>query len=451
MHSRLLMAAAILLVAATGAAAEPERPHLAGRYDTEYPVIDYAGPATQNRVWRMRQRLESGELKFTWDAKFGYLKSLLAALEINADSQVLVYSRTSLQFEQITATAPRAIYFNEDTYVGYVQGSSLIEVASIDARKGAVFFALQNIEGRAATDMTREGGGCLSCHDTFSMMGGGVPRLMVLSAPVDDPAETRTHSSADETDDRTPLAERWGGWYVTGHTGSQAHFGNLPLREERDGQRLRELAGKRLNLDSVGKYLDASHWLTDKSDVVALLVLEHQAYLQNSMTRINYKVRTIMSREFPPAADGAEPPGAPRTWEDVSPADQKRLRQMMEPLVRALFLADAAPYAEPIKGSNGFAQRVAGLGPTDSKGRSLRELDLGTRLLKYRLSYLVYSPQFDALPQYALDYINGRIVEVLEGLDTTGIAAAMPAAERQAIAEILIDTKPTLAALLSKR
>jgi len=292
--------------------------------------------------------------------------------------------------------------------------------------------------------MEREGGRCLTCHDTFSQMGGGVPRLMVLSAPVDDPVDTRTYSSADETDDRTPLAQRWGGWYVTGHTGDQPHLGNMPLRDEKGMERLRELKDKRLNITSVRDYIDTSHWLTDQSDVVALLVLEHQTFVQNIITRVNYKVRTVMSRQ----ADEAV--AAPRSWQDVTAADRKRLHRMIEPLVRALFFQDAAQFTEPISGDSGFAARVSGLGPKDSQGRSLRELDLHTRLLRYPLSYEVYSPQFDAMPQYALDYVNSRIVEVLQGRDTTGISAGIPADERQAIAEILIDTKPSLAALLRK-
>ena len=83
--------------------------------------------------------------------------------------------------------------------------------------------------------MDREGGRCLTCHDTYSMMGGGVPRVLAMSAPVDVPEDTRTYSSASEVDDRTPISQRWGGWYVSGwylpgKNGPVDHFGNLPLR-----------------------------------------------------------------------------------------------------------------------------------------------------------------------------------------------------------------------------
>jgi len=442
-----IMAAAWLGATALCLAAEqdPDQRRMASRYDQDYPVIGYSMPATQNRVWRLQQRLESGQLKLAWEPKFGYLRALLKALEIDPDSQVLVYSRTSLQFEHITARTPRAVYFNDDTYIGYVQDTPLIEVASIDSQKGPVYFAFDNVQAGTATHLQREGNRCLTCHDTFSMTGGGVPRMMVLSAPVDDPADTRTYSSADETDDRTPLEQRWGGWYVTGRTGTQTHFGNLPLREEQAGERLRALRNKRMDLATLKAYVDTSRWLTDCSDVVALMVLEHQTSVQNLITRTNFKVRTVMSREGEAAVT------APRTWEEVNSADRARLQKMMEPLVRALFFQNAAPLRHRIEGSNGFAARFARLGPQDSRGRSLRELDLDTRLMRHPLSYEIYSPQFDALPQYVLEYIYARIVEVLQGRDTTGISAGMSAEERQIITGMLIDTKPALAALLQPR
>ncbi len=437
--------AAILALGAMSAQADTDTLRTTTRYDLEYPVIAYSGPATENRIARLQKKLDSGEMKLEWEPKYGYLISLLKALDIHTDTQSLVFSRTSLQIEYISARTPRAVYFNEDTYIGYVHNTPLIEVTAIDAQKGPVFYAFDNRREMLPMKIDREGGRCLSCHDTYSMMGGGVPRVMVMSAPVEDPSDTRTFTSAEEVDDRTPIEQRWGGWYVTGRTGTQTHFGNLALREERAGERLRELQATRLNLESVKAYFDTSTYPTEHSDVAALLVLEHQTSLQNFITRVNYKVRTVLSRE---SAVTAAPSGMPRTWADINPSDQKRVQQMMEPLVRALFFQDAVPFKERIEGSGGFTQRFAKLGPRDRKGRGLHELDLNTRLMRYPLSYGIYSEQFDGLPQYARDYLNARIVEVLQGRDTTGISARLSAADRTAISEILIDTRPSLAALL---
>jgi hypothetical protein len=448
---KTLAGGAVLALSAMAASADTDTLRTTTRYDLEYPVIAYSGPATENRIARLQRKLDSGEMKLEWEPKYGYLTSLLKALDIDTDTQALVFSRTSLQIEHISAHTPRAVYFNEDTYIGYVHNTPLIEVTAIDAQKGPVFYAFDNRREMQPMKMDREGGRCLSCHDTYSMMGGGVPRVMVMSAPVEDASDTRTFTSAEEVDDRTPIDQRWGGWYVTGRTGTQTHFGNLALREERAGERLRELQSTRLNLATVKDYFDTSTYPTVHSDVAALLVLEHQTSLQNLVTRVNYKVRTVLSRDGAATAATAAPAAMPRSWADINSGDQKRVRQMMEPLVRALFFQDAVPFKERIEGSGGFTQRFSKLGPRDRKGRGLHELDLNTRLMRYPLSYEIYSEQFEALPQYAKDYLNGRIVEVLQGKDTTGIAARIPAADRAAISEILIDTKPSLAALLQRR
>ena len=169
----------------------------------KYPTVAYSEPARENRIAKLQTRLESGELKLDWEPKFGYLRSLLKALEIDVESQVLVFSRTSLQIEHISPSAPRAVYFNDDTYVGFVQNSPLIEITAIDADKGAVFYGFEN-RTEYPPGFTREGGRCLTCHDTYAMSGGGVPRVRVLSSPVDDPSDTRKITAGEEVEDRTP-------------------------------------------------------------------------------------------------------------------------------------------------------------------------------------------------------------------------------------------------------
>lgn len=432
----------LVILPAAGVLAETDR--LVGqstRYDQEYPQIDYSGPARANRVWRLQQKLDSGEVKLQWEPKWGYLRSLLRALEIDPSSQTLVFSKTSLQTAHISESTPRAIYFNDDTYVGYVQDSDLIEFAAIDAKVGVVFFGMRNRQDQRPL-MDREGGRCLTCHDTYSMMGGGVPRVMVMSAPVDDASDRRTYDSASEVDDRTPIAERWGGWYLSGWyfnggKGTAEHFGNLPLRGSAsradDGAPLRSLRGTRDNRGNLAGYFDTSAYLTDKSDVVALLVLEHQTFVQNLITRVNYKLHMVLGGDDAPKS-------VPRTWAEVPQRQQAAMKQVMEPLVRALFFADAVPIEGTVQTSSGFTERFAQAGPHDAEGRSLRDLQLDGRLFRNRLSYMVHSESFNALPGYALEYIDGRILEVLEGRDQTGISAGLPAAERESIRNILAGT-----------
>ena len=412
----------------------------ATQYDLEYPVIDYSGPARENPIWRLQQQISSGKVKLTWEPKQGYLRSVLQALDINTDSQVLVYSKTSLQTEWIAAQTPRAIYFDDSAYIGWIPGAPLLELLAIDSRLGTVFYTLDN-RRPGATQFERDGGQCLTCHDTFSMGGGGVPRVLVMSAPVDDPSDPRTLDSASEINDRTPIAERWGGWYVTGRQGRQTHLGNMPLREGKDASLLRTLP--RADRETLKGYFDTDAFITDKSDITALLVLEHQTTIHNLIIRVNYKVSTIMARK------GSSAITPPRTWADVNPNDQATVRLMIEPLVRALFFEDAARLADRIESSSGFAARFSALGPHDGQGRSLRELDLRTRVFRYPLSFMVYTDGFEGLPAYARDYVEMRIAEILQGRDKSGISARIPEADRVAVAQILAATKPRYAKLLS--
>ncbi|MBK6672615.1 MAG: hypothetical protein IPG49_03715 [Proteobacteria bacterium] len=450
MSSKVWVVAVGMLLALTGVAfADTDRLVAnAMRYDLEYPGIGYSGPARDNRIWRFQQKLNSGELKLQWEPHFGYLRSVLKALEIDPSSQIMVFSKTSLQTSVINEQTPRAIYFNDDTYVGFVLNTDLMEFASVDAKLGIVYFGMINRQD-TPPQMERDGGRCLTCHDTYSMMGGGVPRVMIMSAPVDDAADTRTFGSASEVDDRTPIAERWGGWYVSGwyqagrNSPPVTHFGNLPLRTENPGpqsDRLRELIPGRDNLGSVSAYYDTSLYLTDKSDVVALLVSEHQTFVQNLITRVLYKVSTIMSQ------GGSGP--APRAWSDIEPRRQAALKQVSEPLIRALFFADAVPLTGQVITSSGYTERFAQRGPKDSEGRSLRDLKLEKRLFKYPLSYMVYTESFNTLPSFVREYIDARIVEVVLGRDQSGIAAKLAPEDRAAIGQILADTLPRFAAPL---
>jgi hypothetical protein len=425
----------------------------ATRYDQEYPVIQYSGPATQNRVWRLQQKLNSGAVKLEWEPRGGYLRSLLKALEVDVGSQTMVFSKTSLQTTKISEQAPRALYYNDDTYVGYVQHSDLLELAAVDAQAGIVFFGLCNSQEHAPV-MEREGGRCLTCHDTYSMMGGGVPRVLAMSAPVDVPEDTRTYSSATEVDDRTPISQRWGGWYVSGwylpgKKGPVDHFGNLPLRSESgsnpaDNRQLIALKSTRDNRGNLKGYFDTDAYLSDKSDVGALLVLEHQVHVQNLITRVNFKVRTIMSREAEKAVE------APRSWDAVNAQDKAAIKAIIEPLVRALFMAEMVSLDGEVVSNSGFGDKFPKMGPHDSQGRSLRDLQLDGRLFRHPLSYMIYSESFETLPQYVHDYIDGRIVEVLRGTDTTGLSAKLSAADRTAISQILSETRPRYAKLLAR-
>jgi hypothetical protein len=387
------------------------------RYGTEYPTIPYLTGKRADRVAALIDRIERGEAKLTHDGQRGYLESLLAELEIDAASQTLVFSQTSLQGRLIGPKTPRAIYFNDDVYVAFVQGAPL-EIASLDPILGPVFYLLE--QNAAQPKFSAELGRCLSCHDSYSLTGGGVPRFIVGSGYTGTTGMLVSHEGWILVSDRTPLKSRFGGWYVTGRHGSQVHLGNMIIKTLYDFDKLEELrAGNRDTLDGL---FDTSPYLTSKSDIVALLVLQHQTEVQNLITRVHYDARIAAEKR-------AEP-----------------LEESLERLLRTMLFVDAVEYTEPISGDPRFAEQFASRALRDSQGRSLRDFDLTRRLFRYPLSYLIHSPAFDALPADVQGRFYERLREVLTGADSSEGFEHLSGADRSAILEILRDTKPELAA-----
>jgi hypothetical protein len=379
------------------------------RYDIDYPVVAYGARPTQNEIARLQERLDRGEVKLAFRADRGYLDALLEALGIDASSQVLVFSKTSLQLHSISRDTPRAIYFNDDTYVAWVQKTDVLEIATMDSQRGAVFYTLDNRAG-APVKVQREMSRCLNCHDTFSLSGGGVPRFLFLSSD--------GQRMSIDTTDRTPVRERWGGWYVTGDLSRQDHLGIA-------------------HPEGLSELFATGPYLSEKSDVVALLVLEHQLYVKNLITRLNFKSRSFLAKE------------GKVSLHDASPPVRARIERMLEQLVQAMLFVDAATLDAPMNGDSGFDRSFTARGPFDRRGRSLRELDLRTRLFRYPLSYVVYSEGFDALPREARALIFRRLTEILSGADQSPPFAHLSSSERRAILEILTDTKPDFAAQLN--
>lgn len=419
-------------------AAQPP-PLSSSRYDTDYPTIPYSGLASHNAFARLQARIDRGEVKLEYRPGRGYLDALLRELKIDPSSQMLVYSKTSLQIDYISASTPRAVYYNDSTYVGFVQTAPLLELATVDDELGLVFYSLVN-KPQPTMQFDREGGRCLTCHDTYSMMGGGIPRVVVMSALIDGPANPNGRETSDLVTDQTPLRDRWGGWYVSGMHGSQSHLGNLPT--DNDPKLVGRTDAERFNQASLAGWFDTKPYLTDKSDVVALMVLEHQTNVQNYITRASFKVRTVLARA---AGNSGTASADLRSWEELSSRNQSVLKAMIEPLVRTMFFVDAVEFTSPLSGTAGYESWFQAQGPRDKAGRSLRQLDLGTRLFRYPLSYMVYSESFDALPEYVRQYVYTRFAEVLTGRDTTGVFEALTPEDRKAILEILLATKPEFA------
>jgi len=388
------------------------------------PAIQYAAPAS-DPVARLEKQLESGETKLDYAPNgWGYLPAVLKQLGINTDSQVLVFSRTSVQSSRISPRTPRAIYFNDYTAVGFVQNGEVLELSAIDPKQGAVFYSM-SVEKSGHPELARRDD-CLRCHQGAPTLG--IPGIMVSSVhPVTDPDARESHGSAFVTDDRTSFDERWGGWYVTGTHGAQVHLGNNPELFDplNPGRAAKE--GTQ-NVTSIADLFNTSRYLAATSDIVALMTLEHQTRMNNLMTRIGWDAR-IALREGKGKLDDAA---------------RGRLNTEIEEMVGYMFFVDEEPLKEAVKGVSTFTKTFAERGPRDGKGRSLRDFDLQKRLFRYPLSYLMYSAAFDGMPEVVRERVYRRLYEVLTGQDKSQTFAGISAADRQAVLEIVRATKPNL-------
>jgi hypothetical protein len=401
--------------------------------DFDHGIIGYSKTSPTDPVAQLQHRLDSGEVTLKSDPHLGYLPAILSELRVPVSSQTLVFSKTSFQFTQIAPSRPRALYFNDEVYVGYVQGSSLLEFASVDPKLGAVFYTLDE-EEKGPPRFTREIYFCLICHDSAANTGG-VPGFMTLTVAPDKEGNALRSFPASATSDQTPFRERWGGWYVTGHHGMQRHRGNTIFPP---GSLLDRMDwSKGANLSELDDLIDTSEYLRPTSDIVALIALTHQTRIHDLITRANYETLRALHDEEIANNAGSQP-------NRYSAVTMERIRTVIEPLVRGMFFVNEAPLTDSVRGVSGFAAEFEKNGIRDRKGRSLKDLDLKRRFLRYPLSYLIYSQAFDALPAPAKDLFYARARAILSGADMANFGH-LSAEDRDAISEILMDTKPDFA------
>jgi hypothetical protein len=382
----------------------------------DHAAIQYSSTQPTDEVAALNRKLADGSVAFKFDPNSGYLKSVLDALKVPVESQALVFSKTSFQAPLIQIDNPRAVYFSDTTAVGWVRGGEVLEVSALDPRQGVIFYTVDQTE-TARPQFTRNDR-CLACH--LSWDTAGVPGLVVNSVhPLPDEISyvngyTTTHGSL--------MHERWGGWWVTGNHGGSRHMGNIPVMPAEKGKA--KLTNPRQVLKSVEGLFDLKGYPTPYSDVVAMMVLAHQTQMTNLLIRVGWEARVA---EANPSEDAV-----------------LRTREAAADLVDYMLFVYEAPLAGPMQDSSGFAATFTGQGPRDTKGRSLRELDLRRRLFRYPCSYMIHTEAFDALPAAARDAVYARLWDVLSGRDKHQRYNRLSAADRQAIVEILRDTKKDL-------
>ncbi|HEV2293716.1 MAG TPA: hypothetical protein VGR35_07660 [Tepidisphaeraceae bacterium] len=418
----------------------------------ERAPIHYSEAVPNDPIAHLKSRIERGEANLEWHDTLGYLPSLLKELDIPASSQGLVFSRTSLQRDNISPKKPRAIYYGDDAYVGYVQDGGLLELAGQDPTLGAVFYTVEQTppdESRSGSSdpaaprkgaqIVRQTDNCLSCHG--SGMTVEIPGLTLRSVFPDERGSAILAGGTKVATHATPLERRWGGWYLTGSTGVRT-MANTRFKPNKGLNDPIPLDGTGGELSDLSSHIDTSKYLTPHSDPVALMLMEHQVEAHN---RLAYAAQATLRalHDEKVINDALGETRAPGTHNDST---MSRIRNGCEPLVEYLLFCEEAALTAPITGTSDFAKEFPRRGTRDAKGRSLRDLDLKTRLLRYPLSYLIYSPTFDGLPELAKQRVYQRLWAVLSGADTSKQFAHLSPEDRRAIVEILRETKPDLPA-----
>jgi len=382
----------------------------------EEDPIRYTERKDGGPVAELQAQINRGDLQLKYDAEHGYLPALLKALQVPKSSQLLVFSKTSLQRSYISPKNPRAIYFNDDIYIGYIPGSPLIEISAVDPKSGPMFYAIE--QTAAFKPQLVRSADCLQCHGGSRSLG--VPGHVVRSVGTDASGEIEVQTEVSEITHCTPLADRWAGWFVTGQHGRQEHRGNLIGSDDFERQKGEpNFAG---NVTDLKPLTEIGKFPAQTSDIVAHLVLEHQSHMHNYITRLAFETQIMMS-----------------TYGHI-----RYLDRQADAFLRYLLFVEETPLTEPISGDPQFAQDFASTAARDKQGRSLRDFDLHTRLFKYPCSFLILSPAFDSIPDPMREHLYQRLWNILTAKDQSGEFAKLPATDRQAVLEILLQTKEGL-------
>jgi hypothetical protein len=338
-----------------------------------------------------------------------------------------------MQRHRISPRRPRAVYFNDDVYIGFCQSGEVIEISAADPKLGTVFYTLDQ-KSQSQPRFLRQTENCLVCHS--SSRTDGVPGHLVRSLFVDAGGQPILSHGSYSVDHRTPLEHRWGGWYVTGTHGAQTHLGNLICRDKEEPHPATN--DENLNVTTLEDRLNVADYLSPHSDIVALMILEHQTIVHNRIAKANFAARQALYDEA--ELNAALGNSVAERFDSTT----RRIQSAGNDLVEALLFVDEAKLTAPIAGTSDYAEYFSRQGSRDRLGRSLRDLELTKRIFQYPCSYMIYSESFDALPTEMRDYVWKRLWEILVEIKDVEKFAHLTAEDRRAIAEIIRETKHDL-------
>lgn len=408
--------------------------------DINQSPINYWEGEPGDRFTKLISDVKHGETSIEGDSAQDILTNILNLMEVPIESQVLVFAKTSAQISRINPSTPRAIYFSDDCYIGWVQGGA-VEIIVYDKDKGGILYLLDIGERGESNEIElNRPQNCLNCH--MRSVTKNVPGGIVRSVVPDQQGMPLFQLGTYFVDTSTPIENRWGGWYVTGKLGDQAHMGNeVTYLNAKDQPVVESLFEVHKELESLDRIIRTKPYLHGgQSDIVALMILEHQVKMHNILCHANLMVRQTehRSREFYKNLGESVPLEPTGTLKKV-------IEHQAQNIVRELFFVDEAPLEiDGIEGSAEFAAAFMKNRKISSNGRSLKDLRLYRRIFKYRCSYVIYSEVFEFLPANLKAEVYRVMHKSLAPFSGSSLTKHMSLSEKKRIKEILRDTKADL-------
>jgi len=212
------------------------------------------------------------------------------------------------------------------------------------------------------------------------------------------------------------------------------HLGNSFALDRDDPQRVDMESGANQSL--LPSSVASESYLGPTSDIVALMVLEHQTRLHNLITRANYEARQAAH------LDQSMNEVLGRAKDHVSESTGRRIASVGDALIAGLLFADEFELESPIKGSSGFAEEFSARGPLDSKRRTFHQLDLQKHLFRFPCSYMILSEHFDGLPDPIMTYVKIELDKILTKRATPPKGVRLTQEDCLTICEMLRELKP---------
>jgi hypothetical protein len=371
---------------------------------------NYWSRPLNDRFTELKAKLEAGSAALNFSSERETLESILKILNVPKHSQLLLFSTTSLQLSLISPRNPRAIYFNEDLYIGYIPRGR-IEVVALNPELGGVFFIF-DIPKRGESIRVERSSRCMNCHASEDT--GEVPGLLIKSVIPGPNSGSLTAYRIEESGHGIPFTERFGGWHVTGEHNIGKHWGNVIGQFQK---------GKLITTPNPpGRKFTYARYPVRTSDILPHLLLEHQTGFVNRVVEAAYRARTYR------AQDGAK----------LSHQHELELARQAEIVVRYLLFSDEVTLPTPgVRGISDYKEEFRQNRHPDKAGRSLKDFDLKTRLFENRCSYMIHSAVFLGLESNFKARIWKRLSSALAD-DSHDLASEhLPAEERARIREIL--------------